>query len=263
MKLMDDIEKLRQNYYEAINLLQDEQAIINALPTPDFRNFFPLIAGLITKLESELQKLQDELTLSKGEMHEYINEEIELANKKIIICQNLLEQAKKDETIIDEFEKQPIKNIIFATTASGNICFEKDLKAIPEECYQEISEMLNKFSTEVIEEKNPKKEKNISRNNNKLNGIHELKGFQIRIYYKIISSDVVYVFMVCEKKNTNSDSFRQDIITRASSQNHQYEFLKKQMENPHIKGTIINEHHKILTNIYDYLNKKKRGRNGE
>lgn len=263
---MDDIEKLRQKYYDAINLLQDEQDIINALPTTDFRNFFPLIAGLITKIETELQKLQDELSASqdeKKEFIEYINEEIEITNKKISICQKLLEKAKKDETIIDEFEKQPIKNIVFATTASGNICFEKDLKAIPEECYQEISEMLNKFSAEVIEEKNPKKEKNISRNNNKLNGIHELKGFQIRIYYKIISSDVVYVFMICEKKNTNSDSFRQDIITRASSQNHQYEFLKKQMENPHINGTIINEHHQILTNIYDYLKKKKRGRNGE
>jgi len=262
---MDNIEILRQNYYEAINLLQDEQDIINALPTNDFQNFFPLIIGLIAKLEVELQKLKDELSSSQNEHKQlirYINEEIEITNKKISICQKKLEEAKKEETTIEEFGKRPIKNIVFATTPSDNVCLENDLKVIPEEFYQEIIDMLEMLENGITEN-NAIQAHSFNSSHQKLYGCHEVKAFKIRVIYKILSSDTVYILLAKLKKSDNDSRDREEIVVRANNQNHQYELLKEQLKNPQIKDTIIKEHRKILTNIYDYLNKKKRGRNGE
>lgn len=261
---MNDIEILRQNYYEAINLLQDEEDIKSALPTNDFQNFFPLITGLITKLELELEKLKAELLASPTENKElisYINEEIEITSKKIIICQKKLEEASKEEKIIEEFDNQIMKNIIFATTPSGNVCLENDLKVIPEEFYQEIIEMLEMLENGIIE--NNVVQARAFLNNQKLSGCHEIKAFKVRIIYKILSPDTVYVLLAKLKKSDNDYRDREEIIIRANNQSRQYELLKEQLKNPQTKDVIIKEHQKKLTNIYDYLNKRKRGRNGE
>ena len=53
---MDKIEELRKQYYESIRLLQNEQDIFNALPQPEYENFFPLIRGIIKMLEDELKE---------------------------------------------------------------------------------------------------------------------------------------------------------------------------------------------------------------
>ena len=39
----ETLTKLRDSYYESIILLQDEKDIIEALPKPEYQNFFPLI----------------------------------------------------------------------------------------------------------------------------------------------------------------------------------------------------------------------------
>lgn len=88
-----------------------------------------MINIIITKLKDELSKIKTLLSSSKNETTdfiEYYNEEIEKINRRIQICQNLSEQAKTDEETVKEFNKQPIKNIVFATTSSGNISIEKD-----------------------------------------------------------------------------------------------------------------------------------------
>ena len=48
---MDRIENLRKQYYESIRLLQKEQDILNALPQPEYENFFTLISGVIKMLD--------------------------------------------------------------------------------------------------------------------------------------------------------------------------------------------------------------------
>ena len=36
----EELEKLRDSYYSSIVLLQDEKDILEALPSPEFQNFF-------------------------------------------------------------------------------------------------------------------------------------------------------------------------------------------------------------------------------
>ena len=262
---MDEIETLRQNYFENVIKFKEEKEFIEALPKPDYPDFFSMINGIIMKLKDELAKIKTLLSSSPDETPdfiEYYNDEIKSINHQINICQNLLAQAKKDEAIIEEFAKQPIKNIVFATTTGGNISLEKDLKVIPEEYYQDIIDMLKRIEQGVTEN-NEVQAHSFNSSHRKLCGCHEVKTFKVRIVYKILSSDTVYVFLAKLKKSDNDSRDRTEIVTRASNQSYEYELLKEQLKNPHIKQKIIDENRKILINLYEYLNQKKRGRNGK
>lgn len=58
---METIEILRNQYYEAIQLLQDEKDIKNALPQSEFTSFFQIMYGLIEKLSLVEKELIKEL----------------------------------------------------------------------------------------------------------------------------------------------------------------------------------------------------------
>lgn len=259
---MDRIENLRNQYYDAIILLQNEQDIIDALPKPDFGNFFPIIAGLIKRLDQELELLTKDLNKinqKELEIKEYIQEEIKTLLLKKSICNKLLEEATLEKEIQESAEEPTGKNIIFATTKNDNMCIENDIKSIPEEYYTSVIKMLQTLQN-GFEENNNEKAKKMKSTNKKISGIHELKEFKVRLFYKILSKDTVYVIMVRMKKADYDALDRNDVINRNSQLNKQYEKLKKIIQYPELKQEIIAENEEMLNYIYDYLNKNKRGK---
>lgn len=259
---MDNIEQLRKKYYDAIMLLQEEQDILDALPQPEYTNFFPIITGLIKYLEKELYLLQEELNKldeSDEEMQKYIEEEIEMLLFKQDICNSLLEKGKEDIIIEEESEKTLKKNIIFATTNSGNICIENDIKTLPEEYYEKIIKMLQNLQN-GINENNDEKAKLMTTVNKKMAGLKEVKEFKVRLFYKNLSSDTVYVLIVRMKKSDNDALDRKEAIRRAVQRNNQYIELKKLVKDPQIKEKLITENEQILSDLCEYLNQNKRGK---
>lgn len=259
---MENIEFLRKKYYEAIILLQDEQDILNALPQPDYGNFFPIITGLIQCLDNELFMLQEELRVlnqSDFEMREYIEEEIKILLFKKEVCNSLLQKGIEDKTIEEEAEKTPVKNIVFATTNSGNICIKNDLKTLPEEYYESIIDSLQNLMN-GIEENNPEKAKALSSSDKKMAKIHEIKEFKVRLFYKNLSSDTVYVLMVRMKKSDYDALDRKEVTIRNNQVNKQYEQLKKLVKDPQMKQKLISENQEILSNLCDYLVQNRRGK---
>lgn len=257
---MDKIEKLRKQYYDAIILLQNEQDILDALPKPDYSNFFIIINGLIERITEEIETLKKEITaqLDNG-MKEYMQEEISSLILKKNICNKLLEEATLEKEIQESAEETTTKNIIFATTNNDNICIENDIKDIPKEYYATIIKMLEKLQNGV-EETNSEKAKKMKSTNKKIVGIHELKEFKIRLFYKILSKDTVYVLMIRMKKANYDALDRNDVINRVSLINKQYEKIKKLIQYPEIKEELIAENEEMLKYIYDYLNKNRRGK---
>ena len=83
----ETLEKMRDSYYESIILLQEEKDIKEALPKPEYQNFFALMDGLISKLINEYEEFK-----SLEDKDEEILEEIESLNRKINICKNLLNE---------------------------------------------------------------------------------------------------------------------------------------------------------------------------
>ena len=254
---MDKVEELRGQYYEAIRLLQNEEDIRNALPRPEYENFFPLINGIIDMLNNELEETIA-MEPTDLEMKEYIEEELRIIKLKLDICNNLLHIAKEDKKIGEDASKTPQKNIIFATTNSGNICIENDLKNISEEYLGVIGELLTKLQNGTIDN-NVQKARSFTTIDKKLNGIQELKDFKVRLFYKNLSPDTVYVLMVRMKKSDNDRLDREEIKDRASQRNKQYESLKKLIKDSDKKEELVNEHNKILLNILSSIEHKKRG----
>lgn len=254
---MGKIEELRGQYYETIRLLQDEEDIRSALPRPEYESFFPLINGIIEMLNNELEKTLT-MDINDSEMKEAIAEEIRIIKLKLDLCNNLLHIAKEDKKIEEDASKTPQKNIIFATTNSGNIRIENDLKNISEEYLGAIVELLTKLQNGTIDN-NEQKARSFTSINKKLAGIQELKDFKVRLFYKNLSSDTVYVLMARMKKSDNDRLDREEIKDRASQSNKQYESLKKLIRDPDKKEELVNEHNKILLNILSSIDHKKRG----
>lgn len=84
----DTLEQYRNSFYESILLLQDEQDILESLPSPEYQSFFPLMEGLISKLVEECREFQ-----SLGDDSDILDE-VESLKKKINICRSRLEIVK-------------------------------------------------------------------------------------------------------------------------------------------------------------------------
>lgn len=124
---METIEILRNQYYEAIQFLQNEEDIKSALPQPEFTSFFQIMYGLIEKLslvEKELIKELNKIDNQDKEMLEYLKEELELNNFKKSLCEKLIKEARKEEQEEEIAEKGSPKNLIFATTGRGKVYLE-------------------------------------------------------------------------------------------------------------------------------------------
>lgn len=252
---MDRIEELRQKYYESISLLQNKEDIENALPKPEYESFFPLISGLISKLEEELTTSQ-EMIQESSDMKEYIEEEINLIKLKLDICNKLLHMAQEDKQIEEEATNAQKKNIIFATTDSGNVCIENDLKGIPEEYLQSVEDSLMQLQDGFVED-NIEKGKSMT-NNVKLSKVHELKHFKVRIIYKILSPDTVYILMIKMKKSNNALRDRREMEERVEQRTKQYEQLKIKIKDPVIKEELIRQNKEYLDRILGNIEQKKR-----
>lgn len=259
---MENIDHLRKKYYEVIILLQDEEDILNALPRSDYGNFFPIITGLIRRLEEELLYLENQLkSLDQFDydMKEYIQEEIKTVLFKREVCNNLLQKEIEDKIIEEEAEKTPAKNIIFATTNSGNVCIRNDIKTFPEEYYESIISSLQNLSN-GIEENNSEKAKALKTVNKKMAKIHEIKEFKVRLFYKNLSADTVYVLMVRMKKSDNDALDRKEVIIRDNQMTKQFNQLKKIIKDSEVKQKLIFENQEILSDLYDFLIQNKRGK---
>ena len=91
-------------------------------------------------------------------------------------------------------------------------------------------------------------------------GIHEIKDFKVRMFYKNLAADTVYILMIRMKKSNNDALDRKEIIDRISQRNGQYEKLKLQIKNQQFKEQLISENEKAIADICDYLSNNKRGK---
>lgn len=257
----EEINNLRKNYYEAISDLEDDYDIINSLPTPEFGNFFELMDGIIEKLNDDVnfyQQMLEELEKDSLEYEQTI-EYLKTTKKKIKLCFDRKNNVMNRLNSIDgKLKNGTNRNIIFAKTRHGRNKFASGLKFVPAEYYLGIEESLEML--EEVDDLFANKSK-IKRflNNNKLNGIYEVKIFKVRIYFKLIDNDNVYVFFVRLKKDDNSTKDREGVIKRATGCNDDYLEVLDSFQNEVTKQQIIDENLQIRKEIYQILQQSSRG----
>lgn len=252
----DKLEQLRNAFYESILLLQDEKDIMDALPAPEFQSFFPLMEGLISKLVTECKEFQ-----SLGNDLDVL-EEVELLKKKIDICKNRVELVKK-QVSEDSLESQAAcskRHLIFAKTTFGSTFLQKDLKDIPKEYYDKVLATLETLESGDFNS-NTEKVRQLT-NNKKLFGLYEIKEFKIRLVYRVLDGDMVYVMQTRMKKDDNSSLDQKDLINRNRNTNDEFKMLQERVQNPHERDLLIMEHENIRNEIFDELEAGKRDGKG-
>lgn len=251
---------LHRQYFEAIKQLQDEEDIIANLPSIEYESFYEIITELkeyITKEINETINLIEEET--DKELIKYYTEELELWKLKLKLCQERINKANKQKETEELAKITPEKNIIFAKTSSGNIYLEKDLKDIAEEYYDSVQDSIEQLKNGYIEN-NEEKGKSL-KGNRKLSKLHEIKQFKVRVGYKNLSNDIVYIMIAKMKKSNNDKKDREELIDRNGKTIKEFEKLEEQIQNPEIKEALIKEHNEIYKRIFNITKEKGRGSN--
>lgn len=255
---VDKIKEQRSQYVQALLKLVYEDDIEKMMPAPEYESFFPIMYELMKELVKMKQELEDELLLeSDYEMQKYIQDELKLVEFKYNLCQKLLKEAERVKGGEVDAGKVNDKGLIFASTLGQSIYFEKDLKDISEEYYDMVDESLRKLES-GFQEVNEQKGKSL-KNNGKLAGIHEIKPFKVRIFYKNLAPDMVYVLMVKMKKSDNDLLDREEVIIRNKQTLSEYQRLKQLIKNPELRDELVGFHQGIRDEVFNYIAEHRRG----
>ena len=252
----EKIRNLQQYYFDAIKLLQDEEDIRKELPSIEYKSFYVLINGLMKIIDNEMTAIEELMSEADEEELAELKRDLDLWKIKYKLCSDLMDEADKNVDDEQTIDNNKPKTLIFAST-SGGTCFERDLKSVPEEKYDEVIDCLDKLREGVIDG-DEKKEKRF-KNNACLQGLHEKKAFQVRIVYRVLAPDMLYVMMVRIKKNDNDSVDVDGPVLRKKTTLPEYETLKKQIQGIDKKNAIIVANQEIYGRIVALLDKKKRG----
>lgn len=240
-------------------MLDNIDDVAALLPKPAFNaSFFALIRGLINRLNDEILNLQKTLNSLSGideEMSLEFIKEINFLNAVKSECEKLMIMSSEDEKSLVTEKK---KKIIFATTECENVFLEEDIMDISGEYLGVVRKCLESLEN-GFEENNITKGKKLIPEGG-LDGLHEIKGFKVRIIYKRLTPDTIYVIMARIKKDTFSKRDREEMRKRNEAVGNQYETLKKDMNDPEKKSRIILENEVIRDRIFRLIDERRRGK---
>ena len=252
------IEDLQKNYFEAISLLQDENDIISALPKPEYKSFFTIMEGLLIMITNEINETEAFINTEKDEScRQELIEDLKLWKLKFNLCKKIYMKARADEQEEEDFDKTSVKGITFASTLGGSTFFERDLKSMPGEYYDDVLELLRKLKEGEIDA-NEQKEKQLT-NNNALRGVREKKGFKVRIAYRILDSGIVYVMLVKMKKSDNDRKDVEVVVERKKNTNSEFERLKDKIKEENFRNQLISDGTLAYERIKAFLESNQRG----
>ena len=219
----DDIAELDPTFY--INQLQscpNINDIISYLPRRKNPDFNQIMNYLIMNIIKDIKDAEELLVVSndeeKLEWKTFIDEKRALIDKLV---------EYRDDKVEEEEETEDKKNtVLFLQSTSGNYYALQDIKSIEKEYYESFEELLNSIIDGSF--------KNIKtfRNNKKLLGLIEVKGYQTRIVFRQINLTTYVVVAMFVKKYQNESHYKEYLTNR------QNVYLSSELE---IKSNINDE----------------------
>lgn len=246
----DKLETLRNQYYQGLCDLQNEEDFVSYLPSPNYPSFFSLMSGLLQQFMEDRDSL---LELHTDDI-EVLNE-IELLNRKITLCEDKIKEVEMKNNVLNiEDSKEVKRHLIFATTVSGIPFIQRDLKNIPEEYYDRFIDSLNQLEFGELNTNIEKSKQLIA-----LGDVYEIKRFGFRLVYRFLSSDTVYVMLAFLKKKDNGNGYRNNIRVRDKNTIEQCRSFEDAMKNSMKKELLIMEHEEMEKELISFLEEKRRG----
>lgn len=252
--MQEKIEKLRQQYFESALSVEVED-LYSILPSPSFSNFSAIMLGVVDALVVEIKEYKDILEESTGVEYTEYYEEFAKLNAKLEVCNNILNDylSNTPEEKVDETKKI---NIIFGVTPLGNIAFLNDLKRnVDVHYYPEILSLLDTLESGIFVN-NQEKVNKFNSNNKSLAGVIELKGFQLRLFFKQLPNNIVYVEMLRVKKDTVSAKDINEPSKRISLLAQDYERIKRRIKNNDRVEELIIQGEEDLRVVREFINQE-------
>lgn len=219
----DEIEYYISGMKE-INSDNIEDEIEDVLPVRKNPNYRTILYRL--KLESlrnirEIEELFEET--DETEDLTIFKDEIILEQRKIAYIDKALSHQNSSEVTEEQEEKN---NIVFVPTSGGSIRVLDEMERIPQEYQAGFKELFDSIQDGTF--KNIKKFKN----NNALNGIIEVKGFQVRVVFARLNKNTYALISAFIKKCDNDNGYVSVLKQKVADYRSISETLKKNLSNP-------------------------------
>ncbi len=251
----DKLSNLREQYFKAILATETEDELYTFLPDVAFSNFYDLMRGIIQSLISEIEEYE-QFAIEDEESRNYWLIEATKLKEKLSICENVLRNSYVTDEKNQEVDKSQKINIIFGINPAGNVAFLNDLrKNVDSHYYPAVDEMLTSLENGSLT--NIEKFTSIDA---KLQGLYKAKAYQLRIIFRQLPSNMIYVDMVRVKKDDWSTKDKQEPIKRCSLLNSDYEAVKRRVKNNDRVEELIIENQEIMSQIRERLEKNALGR---
>lgn len=258
------LEKLRQQYFQTVLVTTTDEELYSVLPNKSFSNFKEIMRGIIKLLAKEIKSNMSSLSREKDEeMILLYKEEIADLQRKLKICEQALQSSYVIEEVPKSIDEEQKNIIIFGVSPAGNVSFLSDLKRdVDIHYYEGVLDLLNSY-IDGTALNNPETMKRFTGSNTKLQGIYELRGFQIRIIFQLIESNIIYVDMVRIKKDDRSLKDINEPIKRINLLNKDYERVKRIVKSGEGLEDLIIKNEEVYRDIVEFLESKtkKDGKN--
>ncbi len=233
-----------QALYEAISKLETKEEILKMLPNKNLPYYKEVMMDIIKKLRYDVYELT-RLGDDEKETLDYLR----LLNLQIAVCEDYVreEKVKLDDEI----------NFVFATSVFGNIYAFSDIESISPEFYDRILKCLDEMRS-----RNDTFDVSKSRvfsNNGNINGVIERKGYQVRILYRQLDYNTIYIFRIKVKKSDNDKKDYLDVVNRCKLTDRQFNEFKLNFLDEKFKKDILSLNKKVSLDIINYLVNNKRG----
>lgn len=208
-------------YWNLLNSCKNND-IIHALPKPSNSQYYLLMNLILAECLKEMKEIEEflqEEELTEEETFEFLNE---LKEKRSRFDKILEYRDHKEELeVLEEEENQ----LIYLESFYGNTYALNDIKKIDVQFYDGFLELLESIQNGTF--------KNIKafQNNQKLNGLLEVKGFHERIIFKRMSETIYAIIDIFVKKDKYDGGYAIHLKSRAENFWSQFESLKKLINN--------------------------------
>ena len=235
-------------YMESLNKINDVSEMKNFLPSQNNQTTVDIINTILFNLLEDMMIIKRLLNNSDCESDDISYYQIEYDQLKEKV--DNLKKYLKDLQMNKQVKSKKENKIIFLKTDTGNNCFMNDLlKNVDPHYYRSMKELLESIKNGEF--------KNVKSfiGNRFLVGLSEVKGYQTRIIFKRLKSDLYIVMQAIVKKMDNSQHYRSTIVARYDMYKKQEEKINKMIQIPE----FLDENNLEYKNIINVLDTEQKG----
>lgn len=252
-------DDLRDEYCRCIINAESPLELAQLLPGTGYPNFIPVIQMCLKKLQDEMEEYD---LLLQSEKDEEIEKELIGLKDKVNYMLGLLRNSdslKKDSLDIGNMEERSstrVSPVIFARKPSGKVAIIDDLKGIDSGYYETITSLLRDLVMGDFKSKNGEFKR--FNNNEVLNGLCELKGYQVRLFFRFLEGEVIYVEMVRIKKDNMTKKDRNEPVIRERNISKDLDMVMMSLEDEDKKRVILKRGFEDFNSVLQMMRVDKR-----